>query len=522
MGEIVYAQERFDRWQPEVVPQVRLAIPVGELAQENWTKKRFNTFLGTVALDTQVQANPEIKQKPTKMDLHEALSLFNTSPEAKQMTEINAATAIYEVSFKTDHVSRIFMDTTPEGEFIQFGQTAASIQRNSLQRPNRPAALQEITKVEALNSHRSEDLNRAGTLDDYWYVVPSLVPEGVAEEHLGEDGDGYFLSSMTYAIQATTRENGRIMTESGFQAGVIDNEEDSFEDRMSKRHDLAAIQIVCEQLGMTPPQTTTEALNGHLVHKSLMPNGVTDFMKWCDQAADAVTGIRISRDEAFYGNLWTESQKREDSLSDVKQAVITKLHERFVQGLCADKFATTAALWEIARAECMRASINNEYIKPEVWGVQGARDIVEVRQAVRRGDYGMQMRAWSRFEQSAVATGCGGGAKAKQKTEGEGSMEGEGESSMAGSGGASGGSNAEAEEIQNLPAKIRCIECNVKSPRNQVIKHNSWRCPHCKYEVDICDGSVINASQKAKPAVTFMTSLSAALQTRTRTSPQTV
>lgn len=50
---------------------------------------------------------------------------------------------------------------------------------------------------------------------------------------------------------------------------------------------------------------------------------------------------------------------------------------------------------------------------------------------------------------------------------------------------------------QQPPKKMRCIECRDEVDRDEVVKKDSWRCPTCKYEVDICTGKVIRKSTKA-------------------------
>lgn len=55
-----------------------------------------------------------------------------------------------------------------------------------------------------------------------------------------------------------------------------------------------------------------------------------------------------------------------------------------------------------------------------------------------------------------------------------------------------GGKGKEAEEDDDIPSIIRCINCSKLCQKEQVVKKASWRCPHCRYEVDVCDGTIIN------------------------------
>jgi hypothetical protein len=49
----------------------------------------------------------------------------------------------------------------------------------------------------------------------------------------------------------------------------------------------------------------------------------------------------------------------------------------------------------------------------------------------------------------------------------------------------------EGKENSKLAATIRCIKCKQKVPSKKVVKAESWCCPKCKYEVDICTGAII-------------------------------
>lgn len=51
------------------------------------------------------------------------------------------------------------------------------------------------------------------------------------------------------------------------------------------------------------------------------------------------------------------------------------------------------------------------------------------------------------------------------------------------------GSKDNPEGKGSPSAKLNCIKCRIEVNRKEVTKDpKSWRCPHCKYEVDICTG----------------------------------
>lgn len=52
----------------------------------------------------------------------------------------------------------------------------------------------------------------------------------------------------------------------------------------------------------------------------------------------------------------------------------------------------------------------------------------------------------------------------------------------------------DGEENFSLPDKIRCIKCSAYSPKEEVVKDESWCCPKCHYEIDICTGETLHES----------------------------
>ncbi|HKR82377.1 MAG TPA: hypothetical protein VJR27_05275 [Candidatus Saccharimonadales bacterium] len=59
------------------------------------------------------------------------------------------------------------------------------------------------------------------------------------------------------------------------------------------------------------------------------------------------------------------------------------------------------------------------------------------------------------------------------------------------------GNNGDEDEFK-IPDKIRCIKCNEKSPKEEVIHEGKtkdsgyWCCPKCKYAVDVCTGKEVD------------------------------
>jgi len=389
--------------------------------------ERYLGLIGEISLKKTV----EFDQKSPAMTLLEALkkTAKERSGEAESLVDVNVGTAVSEACFKTDHITRVAMQLTNSGELMQFGQTMTQFQYNSLAlRPKRHPHLEAVTRQEALNGHCIEDLANAGVLDNYWFVVSSLVPENVPEEDLGEKGDGYFLHSLTYVNQATTMQNGSVVTESAFSAGTGAPESASFDERIALRHDVQTISNVRQRLGLPPITSTDEALEGILVPKNLMPNGVVDFMRMCDEEADVILNRQIDRNSSFYMNLLADSMAKEESLADVKAAVKADLLQS--SGAIQDPMEAIQLLWELTKKHSVRSAATNFYIDPIVFGAEAVGQVEESRYRMSIGDYIGAEMAIREALKVATISGCGGGSS-KEKDGDDASSNSEGKKSIA-------------------------------------------------------------------------------------------
>lgn len=394
-------------------PNVSLARDV---PYERFTQARYKHWLGGLSIRRTVEVKHMQESAYDTSLLDKIREAKAGSAEALNMVGINVGTATTEACFKDRHVVEIALEIGDDGELFQFGQSMLSVHANALtMRPNRHPILQNITLIEALNGHRIRDGLKSGMLDDHWLLVPSIVPDGVPENELGHKGDGYFLDSLTFVLQATTKQpTGEVITQSGFMAGVKADAEASFEERIARRYDIKALARIYEQLGQEPPSTAAEFLDGGLyIPKVLMPNGVVDFMRWCDEATDEQRGHDWVRHPNEYASIIEESRRREASLADVRQRVIDDLLE------AADVLETpmdaVQLMWDLVRIHTVDASFTNTYIDPRVFGGEAARHIDQVRQAIRDGtDSTLMEEERQKAQELAVISGCGGGASASE------------------------------------------------------------------------------------------------------------
>jgi len=445
-------------------PDVYLAR---EASHERFTQARFKRWLGSLSFRRTV----EVKSTQESVDDTNLLEKIREakagSAEALGMVGINVSTAVTEACFKDRHVTEVTLEVGDDGELFQFGQSMLGVHANALtMRPGRHSILQEITHIEALNGHRIKDGLQAGVLDDHWLLVPSIVPNGVPEGDLGHKGDGYFLDSLTFVLQATTKQStGEVITQSGFMAGVEADENASFEELISRRYDIRALARIYEQLGQEPPSTAAGFLDGGLyIPKSLMPNGVIDFMRWCDEATDELFGRDMERQPEEYAAIIEESKQREASLADVRQHVIDDLLA--AADVLEAPMDAVRLMWELVKKYTVDASFSNTYIDPRVFGAEAAGYICQVRQDIKSGvDPALIEENKQRAQETAVVSGCGGGASSKSDSGG---------TQAGGEGNAAGGTEV-----------LKCVTCPFcKKQVDAIVKHEKdakvISCPKCK------------------------------------------
>lgn len=402
----------------EDLPEIETQ-PMAERARDTeyatFTEARFNRWSGSIALSDNVRpVTSETNEQAPKTNLLDMIKATkNGSAEAGAMVGENVAAAVSEVCFKDKHIRSVSVERNEAGQLIQFGQTMINVHGNAItERPDRHPVLQEITLTEALNGHDIEDGLRAGKLKDKYHVVCSIVPDGVPEKNLGPDGDGYFLDSLTFVIQATTEQNtGEVTIENAFVAGVEDAEGLSFEERLEIRLDIKMLTKVYERLGLKPPTTAKGFLEGILIDKKLMPNGVADFVRWCHEARDEIKGVTVERKPEDYLEMVEESKKREARLAITNQKVFNDLIE---QGQHLTKPINAVSLmWKLAKRNTVEASFTNKDIDPKVFGTVAAPYIEQIRQYQHQQDQEQQPRLEAliaKAHETAVATGCGGGS----------------------------------------------------------------------------------------------------------------
>ncbi len=383
------------------------AIAATELALDEQIHRRFTRyFLGAIALEESVEL-----KRPDGITLATAVSRAKEGDiEAESLVDINVATAAAEGVFKDSHISRITKSIGADGQIQQFGLDLHQVHYNSYAlRPDRDDRLKQFTLAEALNGYREQAYLEAGLLDEYFMLVPSCVPEGMPEKMLGHEGEGFFTGSMTYTLQATTKEGEQIVTETAFRRGTAAEAEAPYETRQAERYDLRAIGMIYEALGYDAPKTALEFLQRPLLlKKSEFPDGVVDVLRRCDIAADMVQSKVVDRSQAAYANIRLESSLKEASLADMKSAIKRDLLA--AAGTFITHEDANALLWDLVRKHGVRNALTNYFVDPAVFGAKAAPVLSDARVAYERGDMLLSNQLLSQAVEVATVAGCGGGS----------------------------------------------------------------------------------------------------------------
>lgn len=332
--------------------------------------------------------------------------------EAIKMVDANVGSALGEAMDKYGCIFESYLSRGDDGELTQFGQTWSSIYQNTVKmiHGKRPE-LQAIQKSEVNNAARIPRLLEDGSLDGKTFLAISLVPEGPNEDELNHNGAGYFMKTLSYNLQSTTvLPDGSIRVQTAFMKGVEPVDGEPYEARIKRRHDYAAIAKLYAQFGEEAPGTAAEILDKPLlIDNELMPNGVSDIMLLCDQAADEVLGRQVERSQDEYAKILEQTQERHDKLLGVRQHVAGELISEASQ--LDSPMEAVKRMWELIKDRAVEAAVTNLEINLDVFGDDGAAKalIMEARAAFERGDTEAAERATSSAKQVATVGGCGGG-----------------------------------------------------------------------------------------------------------------
>lgn len=425
--------------------------------------------VGNVAISSE-QNQGLIRTDASKNLLEGIKSAAKDDERAQRLVDGNVTSDFIERCIKAGFVMDVALEEGQNGEILQDGQTLDSVNANSIQYVGRNEFMKERIKVEARNSFRLEWAKNKGLLEDYYFVVFSLTDDQMTQEQLEEEG--FFTETMSCAIQATTMTANGMRLESAFVAGVTEPG--------GKRHDKEAVRGIGEKLEVDfTEKSTTELLDMPLlIHKSLMPDGVVDVVKMFDNEQGTFFGENKPLQD--YLAFKEFCKRRQQEFLPIAQKIRKQLiAERHTFKKPTD---ATKRLGELTEKYGVENAVTDPTINPRVFGKVAAEHIEEARAFRAVGNFKAAETAQHKAEKTAKSSSCPGAIQDESK---ENNKEGKDDQS----------GDALTDETDSKSGKIRCIKCRVTVDKKDVVKAESWRCPHCKYEVDICNGAVLHESE---------------------------
>ncbi len=377
-----------------------LVIAVPEMAEDVLARRQAERLiLGATAVSSCVETTPS---PPERLgSLMEAIHWARKGYErGLKLVQTNVGTDVIERTIKVGHVMSVPLTVTPDGKFWQHGQTTEQVQENTLRYASDSWQMRERAEAETRNNYRLEHYYQRELLEDHYFVVFSRAADTMSTKELDEAG--FFVDTMTCVIQATTANGEAITTESAFVAGC--------KEPGGERHDQQTIAAVGAALSVDyANKSACETIDTPLlIHKSLMPNGVTDLVKLYDIVAG---GTFFGQDKAqsdYLGYLEICKQREKDYLPKI-QLIMGELltcSERITSPRQAVRF-----LHQISEKHMVEQSVYDTNIDPLVFGQQAAYYIGLARVHSERGNLELAEAATGRALRLAVSSSCPTGVR---------------------------------------------------------------------------------------------------------------
>lgn len=433
---------RLPNEEKSVLPGDPLVIDLTSRSSEVVSAAEAQLFIGSVAVGESVEAGPAGQE----YTIYDAVKLAaEGDSEARSMVRSNIAADIVERTLKSGHVIKRSLEKDSQGNFKQHGQTTDAIHLNSLRYGSRRSQMRRRYEAETRNKFRLEEADRAGQLDDYYFVVVSRAADDMSEEAM--DDEGFFTNTMSMAIQATTLKNGEYELESAFVAGKKTSH--------SERHDSEIVETFYADLGVdVHGKSATEILDKPLlIHKSLMPDGVIDIVKTLD---DLAGGTFFGKAEARqdYRVYRRKCAEREAKFEPRVGAALERLLNE-AKDISSPEQAS-ARLGKISAEEMIEQAIVDRTVDSTVFGGPAAFRIEHGRYLYEHGDY----------EQASLA------ARSAMLVESSRSCPG-GVTNSPNQPGGLGASDSESSDSNGLKdcefTSVKCPVCGEKNAKTKVV-----------------------------------------------------
>ena len=376
------------------VPQV---IEVAEMYSDELIKRRAAAFIGAVLLEDTVEVQPVEAMHMNLMDaIHEAQE---GNQQALNMVRINAATDVMERTFKAGHITEVSIEQDSNGTLFQYGQPMQEVYANSFRYMDPSPCMSKRLEAEALNGQRIQTYASSGLLEDYAFVVFSLVPDEISTQEAQQEG--FFTDTMSGVIQVTTKKGDEISVESAFVAGRHKESAD--------RHDIMSVGRMLAELGLEYENASvTDILSRPiLIHKDLLPRGVVDLVEHYDRQTGSFFGQKQAAQS--YDTYKNFCQEREASMQDVSDTVADRLVA--AANVITSPTLASALLNKYSEEETLQRALTDMSIDPEVYGYKAAEHIITARSLLAQGNIIESLNSIKSAKETAVSSSCAGNLK---------------------------------------------------------------------------------------------------------------
>lgn len=371
-----------------------VVLEAAEMHSDELIRKRTAHFIGSIVLEETLEIERTTTPHISLMDAINEASRGNE--QALHMVRMNVATDVMERTFKSGHITEVPIEQDEYGTLFQFGQPMHEVYANSFRYMNPSACMQKRLEAEALNGQRIQTYAQSGLLDDYAFVVFSLVPDDI-DSHAAKQ-EGFFTDTMSGVIQLTTKKGDAITVESAFIAGTHTDP--------SERHDKASIQSILREYGTSyEGKSTTEILSEPLlIHKSALPRGVIDLVEQYDSQTQSFFGQQ--QPVQSYDTYRDICSERESSMQEVTDRVTRRLLDA-ADSLTSPTLAS-ALLNTLSEEETLQRALIDTAIDPRVYGQQAAQHIVDARVLLAQGKIEESNKSLNSAKAVAQSSSCAG------------------------------------------------------------------------------------------------------------------
>lgn len=317
--------------------------------------------------------------------------------EATLSVAANVHSELVEWARKTKNIMSSRSQLKQDGQVSQSGHDWRDVQANTILRRKDSSLLQARAPIETVNNFRMELAIQNGALADYWFVASSLVPGHFTADQA--EKEAFFAEEMSASIQATTLDAYGVLTECAFVAGA--------DNRDAPRFDIATMKAVYAELGINVSGCTTEEILARplLIHKSMMPNGVSDFVKLYDKHAGEGRFFGVKGATGEYDNFAEFCFDREREFDELTSIITEKLiDERHTFNVPED---VVRRISQLAKHNLVDWAKTDLSIDPRIFGYEAANFLQQVREHLEHGNVQEANKLMKKAHQTAKGGACG-------------------------------------------------------------------------------------------------------------------